>query len=51
MGITAYLISKVALKIHDIHLQMLFLRIVYGEPIYYSMDVSSYMFSTIVGAL
>lgn len=51
MGIIAYLLSKVTAKIDNIHTQMLFLRIVYGESIFYSMDVSSYIFSTIVGAL
>lgn len=30
---------------------LLFLKILYGETIYYGMDTSSYMYSTIWGAI
>lgn len=32
-------------------MHLLFLRIVYGENVYYSMGIGSYMLSTLFGAL
>lgn len=51
LGIMAYILCKIASKIEDIYMNLIFLRIIYGESVYYNMGVSSYMLSTIFGAL
>lgn len=51
MGIVAYVLSRIPEKIEEISVILLFLRMVYGEGIYYNMDTSSYMYSTIWGAI
>lgn len=51
MGIVAYLICKVAFKVDEISTVLLFLKLIYGEIIFYGMDVGSYMYSTISGAI
>lgn len=51
MGIVAFLLSRVALNIRKIAVLLLFLKLLYGEGVFYNMDVSSYMYSTIWGAL
>ena len=51
MGIVAYLICKVAFKVDEISTVLLFLKLIYGEIMFYGMDVGSYMYSTISGAI
>lgn len=51
MGIVAYVLTRISTKINDISTVLLFLKMLYGEAIYYSMDTSSYMYSTIWGAI
>lgn len=51
VGIVAYILSRVPEKVEEISAMLLFLRIIYGDAIYYSMDISSYMYSTIWGAI
>lgn len=51
MGIVAFILSRISEKLLEISALLLFLKIVYGESIYYSMDTSSYMYSTIWGAM
>ncbi len=42
---------KIASKIDEIHTHLIFLRILYGEKVYYSLGLGSYMLSTIFGAI
>lgn len=51
MGIVAYILSRIPEKIQEISIILLFLKMIYGEGIYYNMDTSSYMYSTIWGAI
>lgn len=51
MGIVAYLLCKVVSKIDEIYTVLMFLKLVYGEIIFYGLDVGSYMYSTITGAI
>ena len=51
LGIVAYILCKIASKIDEIHSHLVFLRIIYADPVYYSMGVGSYMLSTIFGAI
>ena len=51
MGIVAYLLSKVAVKVEEIYTVLMFLKLVYGEIIFYGMDVGSYMYSTFTRAI
>jgi hypothetical protein len=50
LSIVSYILCKIASKISEIHTHLIFLRIVYGETVYYSMGLGSYMLSTIFGA-
>jgi len=51
LGIVSYILCKISSKIEEIHSHLIFLRIIYGENVYFSMGVGSYMLSTIFGAL
>lgn len=51
MGIVAYLLCKVGEKIMEIYTVLMFLKLVYGEIIFYGLDVGSYMYSTLTGAI
>lgn len=51
LGIIGYILCKIASKIDEIHTHLIFLRIVHGEKVYFSMGLGSYMLSTIFGAL
>ena len=49
MGIITYLLCRMGQKIDEIEIQLLVLRLVYGDSVYFSMGISSYMYSTIIG--
>lgn len=51
LGIVAYILCKIASKIDEIQTHLIFLRIIYGDKVYYSMGMGSYMLSTVFGAL
>ena len=51
LGIVSYIICKISNKIDEIYTHLIFMRIVYGDGVYYQMGVSSYMLSTIFGAI
>ena len=51
LGITTFLLCRVSEKLQEIYIQLLFLRIIFGDNIYYGMDSSSYVYSTIIGAM
>lgn len=51
LGIVAYILCKIASKIDEIHSHLIFLRVIYADPVYYNMGVGSYMLSTIFGAI
>jgi hypothetical protein len=51
MGIVSYVLTKLKNKILEIFDILLFLKLLYGERVYYNMDISSYMYSTIWGAI
>jgi len=50
LSIVSYILCKISSKIDEIHTHLIFLRIVYGDGVYYTMGVGSYMLSTIFGA-
>jgi hypothetical protein len=50
LSIVSYILCKIASKIDEIHTHLIFLRIVYGDTVYYSLGLGSYMLSTIFGA-
>jgi hypothetical protein len=51
MGIVAYLLVKQPTKIQEILGVLVFLKMLYGESIFYNMDAYSYMYSTIWGTI
>ena len=51
MGIVAYLLCKIASKIDEIYTVLMFLKLIYGDVIFYGLDVASYMYSTLTGAI
>lgn len=51
LGIVSYILCKIASKIDEIHTHLIFLRIIYGDKVYFTMGLGSYMLSTVFGAL
>lgn len=51
LGIVSYILCKIATKIDEIHTHLIFLRIIYGDKVYFTMGLGSYMLSTVFGAL
>jgi len=43
--------TRIPYKIDGIYRQLIFLRIIYGDVVYHSYGISSYMFSTLSGSL
>ena len=50
-GIVNYILTRIPFKIDGIYRQIIFMRIVYGDAVYHSQGISSYMLSTLSGSM
>ena len=50
-GIINYILTRIPYKIDGIYRQIIFLRIIYGDAVYHSQGISSYMLSTLSGSM
>ncbi len=51
LGIVSYLLTRIPEKITAIHKITVLLNIVYGDNVFFTFGISSYMMSTICGSL
>lgn len=51
IGIVNYILTRIPYKIDGIYKQIILLRIVYGDGVYHSCGMASYMLSTLSGSM